>query len=218
MRLVVADCEVTYTGRLAAHLPRAHRLIVVKADGTLIVHADRGAKPLNWMSPPCHIEERPDGWTVLGPRGDRLEIAIHEMLSDQSVELGAEPGLLKSQTEKELQELLSRVPDAVELDCTLVCREFPTDVGPVDLLLRAADGGTVAVEVKRVGDIDGVEQLTRYLDFLNRNPDLAPVRGLFVAQTIKPQARTLATDRGIGCVEVDFEVLAGRAVPDLTLF
>ncbi|HVL80388.1 MAG TPA: endonuclease NucS [Actinomycetota bacterium] len=218
MRLVVADCEISYTGRLHAHLPMARRLIVVKADGTVIVHADRGAKPLNWMSPPVVLDERPEGWTVLGAKAERLDIAIDRIVSDTCIELGQEPGLTKTGSEDELQALLARVPDAIEDGCLLVRREHPTDLGPVDLLLCDSTGATVAVEVKRVGDIDGVEQLARYLERLNLDPMLAPVRGVFVAQTIKPQARTLAAARGIACVEVDFDELAGRVVPDLTLF
>jgi RecB family endonuclease NucS len=218
MRLVVADCAIDYTGRLHAHLPMARRLIVCKADGTVIVHADRGAKPLNWMSPPVVVEERPDGWTVLGAKAEKLEIKIDRIVSDTSVELGAEPGLSKTGSEDELQALLARAPDAIEDGCVLIRREHPTDLGPVDLLLCDSAGATVAVEVKRVGDIDGVEQLARYLERLNLDVTLAPVRGLFVAQTIKQQARTLASARGIACVEVDFDLLAGRVEPDLTLF
>lgn len=218
MRLVVAECSIDYTGRLTAYLPPARRLIIVKADGTLVVHGDAGAKALNWMSPPCHVDERPDGWTVLGPRGERLEIAIEAILSDTTVDLGLEPGLQKTGSEHELQALLAASPDVIEPGASLVAREFLTDLGPVDLLLRDAQGVTVAVEVKRVGELDGIEQLSRYLERLNRAPFLAPVRGVFVAQTVKPQARVLAAARGISCVEVDFEALAGRADPKLTLF
>lgn len=218
VRLVVADCSTDYTGRLSSHLPMARRLIVVKADGTVIVHADRAHKALNWMSPPCRICEHAGGWTVLGPRGECLEITIARVISDTTIELGQEPGLQKTGSEDELQELLASSPESIEPGLTLVRREFPTDLGPVDLLLEDAHGWTVAVEVKRHGELDGVEQLTRYLERLNRERSLAPVRGVFVAQTIKPQARTLAGDRGIRCVEVNFEVLAGRAPPDLTLF
>ena len=218
VRLIVADCEIHYSGRLSAFLPRARRLLVHKADGTLLVHADTGSKPLNWMTPPVTILEADDGWTVLGPRSDRLDITIHEVLSEVDVELGQEPGLMKTQTEDELQALLARAPDAIEPGLITVRREHPTDLGPVDILLRDPDGNTVAVEVKRTGELDAVEQLSRYLERLNQDPMLRPVRGVLVAQRIKPQTRVLAESRGIGVVEVDFEVLAGRVDPDLTLF
>lgn len=218
MRLVIADCSIDYSGRLRAHLPLATRLIVVKADGTVIVHGDKGHKALNWMSPPCTIVERDDGWTVTGSKGERLDIAIETIRSDSSVDMGAEPGLQKAGSEDELQWLLAQSPDAIEPGARLVTREFPTDLGPVDLLLRAADGATVAVEVKRVGELQAVEQLTRYLDRLNRDASLAPVRGVLVAESIKPQTRVLATARGIACVEIDLEALAGRAERDPTLF
>jgi len=218
VRLVVADCSVEYTGRLSAHLPMARRLLVVKADGTVIVHGDKGHKALNWMPPPCTILERPEGWTVTGARGERLEIAIAQKHLDQTIDLGAEPGLRKTGSETELQWLLAQTPDAIEPGLRLVAREFPTDVGPVDLLLRDASGGVVAVEVKRVGELSAVEQLTRYLERLNGDGSLAPVRGVLVAQTIKPQTRVLARARGIDCVEVDFDMLAGRVVRDPTVF
>lgn len=217
MRLVVADCSIDYTGRLTAHLPRARRLIIVKIDGTVLVHGDRGGKALNWMSPPCTIDERDSGWTVVG-RGERLEITVHEIVSDTTADLGLEPGLQKAGSEDELQALLARCPEVIEPGAELLSREFPTDLGPVDLLLRDASGATVAVEVKRHAELDGVEQLARYLERLNLDASLAPVRGVLVAQTIRPQARVLAQARGIGCVEVDIEVLAGRVQPDLTLF
>ena len=218
MRLVVAECSIDYTGRLSAHLPLARRLIVVKADGTVIVHGDKGHKALNWMSPPNTIIERPHDWSVTGSGGDRLEITIAGIHSDTTIELGNEPGLQKAGSEYELQWLLAQSPDVIESGARLVTREFPTDLGPVDLLLRAADGATVAVEVKRVGELQAVEQLSRYLDRLNGDASLAPVRGILVAQTIKPQTRVLATSRGIACVEVDIEALAGRAERDPTLF
>lgn len=218
VRLVVAECSIDYTGRLSAHLPFARRLIVVKADGTVIVHGDKGHKALNWMSPPNTIIERPGAWTVTGSGGDRLEITIAGIHSDATIELGNEPGLQKAGSEYELQWLLAQSPDVIEPGARLVTREFPTDLGPVDLLLRASDGGTVAVEVKRVGELQAVEQLSRYLDRLNGDSSLAPVRGILVAQTIKPQTRVLATSRGIACVEVDIEALAGRAERDPTLF
>jgi endonuclease len=218
MRLVVADCSVDYTGRLSAHLPPARRLLVVKSDGTVIVHGDRGHKALNWMSPPCTILERPDGWTVTGARGEKLEIAITAIHHDTTLDLGIEPGLRKVGSETDLQWLLAQSPDAIAPGLRLVAREFPTDVGPVDLLLRDASGAALAVEVKRVGELAAVEQLSRYLERLNLDPTLAPVRGVIVAQTIRPQTRVLAQARGIGCVEVDFDRLAGRVVRDPTLF
>jgi endonuclease len=218
MRLVVADCSVDYTGRLSAHLPPARRLLVVKSDGTVIVHGDRGHKALNWMSPPCTILERTDGWTVGGARGERLEISITEIHLDTTLDLGTEPGLRKVGSETDLQWLLAQSPDAIGPGLRLVAREFPTDLGPVDLLLRDASGAALAVEVKRVGELAAVEQLSRYLERLNRDASLAPVRGVIVAQTIKPQTRVLAQSRGIDCVEVDFDRLAGRVVRDPTLF
>ena len=218
MRLVVADCSIEYTGRLSSHLPPARRLLVVKADGTVIVHGDRGHKALNWMSPPCTILERPDAWTVTSAKGERLEIAVSRIHFDSTLDLGAEPGLRKTGSETELQWLLAQSPDAIAPGLRLVAREFPTDLGPVDLLLRDVDGGTLVVEVKRVGELAAVEQLTRYVERLGADPSLAPVRGVLVAQTIKPQTRVLATARGIDCVEVDFESLAGRIVRDPTLF
>ena len=218
MRLVVADCSVEYTGRLSAHLPVARRLLVVKADGTVIVHGDRGHKALNWMAPPCTILERREAWTVTGARGERLEIAIAQVHLDTTIDLGAEPGLRKTGSETDLQWLLAQSPDAIVLGSRLVAREFPTDLGPVDLLLRDADGAAIAVEVKRVGELAAVEQLSRYLERLNRDASLAPVRGVLVAQTIKQQTRVLARARDIECVEIDFERLAGRVVRDPTLF
>jgi RecB family endonuclease NucS len=218
VRLVIADCSVDYSGRLSAHLPMAKRLLVVKADGTVIVHADKGHKALNWMPPPCTILERREGWTVTGARGERLEISIEHTYLDSSFDLGIEPGLRKTGSETELQWLLARSPDAIAPGLRLVSREFPTDLGPVDLLLRDAGGSTVAVEVKRVGELAAVEQLARYLERLNGDASLAPVRGILVAQTIKPQTRVLARARGIECVEVDFDTLAGRVARDPTLF
>jgi RecB family endonuclease NucS len=218
VRLVVADCSVDYTGRLSAHLPPARRLLIVKADGTVIVHGDRGHKALNWMSPPCTIVERTGAWTVTGAKGERLEIAITDVHLDTTLDLGAEPGLRKTGSETDLQWLLAQSPDAIAPGLRLIAREFPTDLGPVDLLLRDAGGRTVAVEVKRVGELAAVEQLSRYLERLNRDASLAPVRGLIVAQTIKPQTRVLAEARGIGWVEVDFDRLAGNVVRDPTLF
>ncbi len=218
MRLVIARCSVDYTGRLTAHLPLATRLLVHKGDGSLLVHSDGGSyKPLNWMSPPCTlVVETPDAedvvelWRVTHAKsGDSLLVRIHEVLHDSSHELGVDPGLVKDGVEADLQRLLAEQVDLVGEGVSLVRREFPTAIGPVDLLLRDPAGGTIAVEVKRRGDIDGVEQLTRYLDLLGRDPHLAPVTGVFAAQEIKPQARVLATDRGIRCLTLDYEGMKG---------
>jgi len=217
--LVIARCSVDYAGRLAAHLPPATRLIMVKADGCVAVHADGGAyKPLNWMNAPNTLEEREDRWVVTNPKGETLTIHLEEVLLDHCHDCGPDPGLTKDGVEANLQALLAEHPVAVEPDLTLVRREYPTDIGPVDLLCRDGEGHTVAIEVKRRGEIDGVEQLTRYLERLNRDPMLRPVRGVFVAQRIAPQARVLATDRGIGCVEVDYDALRGLESDELTLF
>ncbi len=219
MRIVVADCTVNYAGRLAAHLPRATRLIIIKADGSLLIHAEAGAyKPLNWMNSPNHLVEEDGRWFITNGKSEQLTIDLHEIHMDTTVELGEDPGLQKDGVELELQRLLSEQPDVIEEGMTLIRREYPTPVGPVDLLCRDAAGETVAIEVKRRGEIDGVEQLTRYLEVLNRDERLAPVRGLFVAQVIKPQARTLAEDRAIGCVEVDYDELRGIDSPMLKLF
>lgn len=219
MRIVVADCTVDYEGRLSAHLPMATRLIMVKADGCVAVHADGGAyKPLNWMNAPNHLEEEETRWVVSNPKGERLTISFAEIHFQTSVELGEDPGLRKDGVEAELQRLLAETPGEIEKGLTLVRREYPTPIGPVDLLCRDAEGVTVAVEVKRRGEIDGVEQLTRYLEFLGRDDRLAPVRGIFVAQQVKPQARTLAEDRGIGWKEVDYDLLRGIESPMLRLF
>ena len=225
MRLVIARCTVDYDGRLTAHLPEAVRLLMVKADGCVAIHADGGAyKPLNWMTSPntLAIDGDPDGaeavWTVRNPAGEVLTITLHEVLSDVSHEMGVDPGLQKDGVEAHLQALLAADPTTMGDGLRLVRREYPTDIGPVDLLCRDADGVAVAVEVKRRGEIDGVEQLTRYLDFLNRDPMLRPVRGVFVAQEIKPQARVLAEDRGIGCVVVDYDELRGIRSNELKLF
>ncbi len=219
MRLVIAECTVDYAGRLTAHLPRATRLLMVKADGCVAIHSDGGAyKPLNWMNAPNVFTEHDDHWTVVSPKGEELLITIHEVLSDSAHDLGVDPGLQKDGVEAHLQELLALEPERIEEGMTLIRREFPTEIGPVDLLCRDPDGNTVAIEIKRRGEIDGVEQLTRYLSFLNRNPDLAPVRGMFVAQEIKPQAKTLASDRSIGFVEVDYDELRGIERPQQKLF
>ncbi len=219
MRLVIARCSVDYDGRLTAHLPEALRLIMVKADGCVAIHADGGAyKPLNWMNAPNVVVEESDHWTVTNPKGERLTIHLLEVISDTAHELGVDPGLQKDGVEAHLQELLAANPTVIAGDLTLVRREFPTDIGPVDLLCRDADGTAVAVEVKRRGDIDGVEQLVRYLERMDRDPTLRGVRGVFVAQVVKPQAKVLAESRGIGWVEVDYDVLRGAREADLTLF
>ncbi|WP_412542011.1 endonuclease NucS [Longispora sp. K20-0274] len=219
MRLVIARCSVDYVGRLTAHLPMATRLLLIKADGSVSIHADdRAYKPLNWMSPPCRVEEAPGAWKVINKAGEELRITIEEVLHDTSHELGVDPGLRKDGVEAHLQILLADNPTAMGKDFTLVRREYPTAIGPVDLMCRDANGAHVAVEVKRRGEIDGVEQLTRYLELLNRDPLLAPVSGLFVAQEIKPQAKVLANDRGIRCVTVDYDRLRGIEKDELTLF
>lgn len=224
MRLLVADCSVDYVGRLSAHLPPATRLILEKADGSVSVHADdRAYKPLNWMSPPCSTvrETADDGtatWTVTNRAGERLVIRIAAVHHDSAHELGVDPGLVKDGVEAHLQELLAAQPQVFGAGVTLIRREFMTAIGPVDLLCRSAAGNTIAVEVKRRGEIDGVEQLTRYLELLNRDPLLAPVTGVFAAQEIKPQARTLATDRGITCVVVDYDALRGMDDAEDRLF
>jgi RecB family endonuclease NucS len=234
VRIVIARCQVDYAGRLTAHLPLATRVIMVKADGSVLVHSDGGSyKPLNWMSPPCTLTvgdpepdgdgERPDGvtavWTVQNDKtDDRLVISLHEILHDSSHDLGVDPGLVKDGVEAHLQVLLAEQVETFGAGWRLVRREYPTPIGPVDLLCRDDEGVAVAVEVKRRGEIDGVEQLTRYLDLLNRDPLLAPVRGVFAAQEIKPQARTLAVDRGITCVTVDYDALRGVDDPTSRLF
>jgi endonuclease len=216
---VIARCSVDYAGRLTAHLPIARRLLLLKADGSVSIHADdRAYKPLNWMSPPCTLKEGDGIWTVTSKTGERLVITIEEILHDSSHELGVDPGLVKDGVEAHLQELLAASPGVLGGGFTLVRREYPTAIGPVDLLCRDADSRAVAVEIKRRGEIDGVEQLTRYLELLNRDPLLAPVRGVFAAQEIRPQARVLAEDRGIRCVTVDYDALRGLCGGDLTLF
>jgi RecB family endonuclease NucS len=228
VRLVVARCQVDYAGRLTAHLPMATRVLMIKADGSVLVHSDGGSyKPLNWMSPPCTLREgaTDDGrveWVVSNPKSDdTLRILLDEVLHDSSHELGVDPGLQKDGVEKHLQELLAEHPATLSDGLTLVRREFPTAIGPVDLMCRDSDGLCVAVEIKRRGEIDGVEQLTRYLELLNRDPLLCtngPVRGIFAAQEIKPQARVLATDRGIACAVVDYDALRGIDDPTARLF
>ncbi|MGI8710131.1 MAG: endonuclease NucS [Acidimicrobiales bacterium] len=219
MRLVIARCSVDYHGRLSAHLPMATRLVMVKADGCVAIHADGGAyKPLNWMNAPNRLVEGEGGWTVTNPKGEALRITIEEVLSDSSWDLGVDPGLQKDGVEAHLQELLAANCTHLGDGWRLVRREYPTDIGPVDLLCRDHAGGAVAVEIKRRGEIDGVEQLTRYLEFLNRDPMLRPVRGVFVAQQVRPQARVLASDRGIGWIEVDYDELRGVESRELRLF
>jgi RecB family endonuclease NucS len=219
VRLVVAECSVEYDGRLGARLPRARRLIVLKADGSIAIHADAKAyKPLNWMNPPCTITEADGVITVTNPREEQLTIELHEVISDQQFELGDDPGLAKDGVEAELQELLAARVAALREDLRLVRREYPTDLGPVDLLCRDGEGRAVVVEVKRVGEIAGVEQLLRYQERLDRDGTLAPTIGMFVATRIKPQARVFAESRGVLCVEVDLETLRGGAPPGLSLF
>ena len=219
VRLVIARCSVDYVGRLTAHLPPALRLLIVKADGSVLVHSDGGSyKPLNWMSPPCRLSEAPGRWTVTNKAGETLAITIEETLSDSSVDLGVDPGLVKDGVESHLQELLAAQVHVLGGGWRLIRREYPTPIGPVDLMCKDAGGESVAVEIKRRGEIDGVEQLTRYLELLNRDPLLAPVRGIFAAQEIKPQARVLATDRGIRCVTLDYEAMRGTDDDSLRLF
>ena len=223
MRLVIARCQVDYVGRLTAHLPSARRLLLVKSDGSVSVHADdRAYKPLNWMSPPCWMvettEDETTKWVVTNKTGEELRITIDDVELDSRHELGIDPGLVKDGVEAHLQELLAEHVSTLGDGYTLVRREYMTAIGPVDLLCRNADGGTVAVEIKRRGEIDGVEQLTRYLELLNRDPLLAPVSGVFAAQVIKPQAKTLATDRGIRCLTLDYDVLRGTDSTEFRLF
>jgi hypothetical protein len=210
VRLVIARCSVDYLGRLTAHLPLATRLLMVKADGSVLVHSDGGSyKPLNWMSPPCSLIETETTWTVTNKAGEQLVISIDEVLHDSAHHLGVDPGLVKDGVEAHLQRLLAEQIHTLGDGYRLVRREYPTAIGPVDIMARDARGVAVAVEIKRRGEIDGVEQLSRYLELLNRDPLLAPVHGVFAAQEIKPQARTLAEDRGIRCVVLDYDVLRG---------
>jgi endonuclease len=237
VRLVIARCSVDYVGRLTAHLPSALRLLIVKADGSVLVHSDGGSyKPLNWMSPPCRLTEKPGRWTVTNKAGETLSITIEDVVSDSSADLGVDPGLVKDGVESHLQELLAAQLQVLGDGWRLIRREYPTPIGPVDLMCKDADGRSVAVEIKCRGEIDGsnstegtasrggahvavevkrhagidaVEQLTRYLELLNRDPLLAPVKGVLAAQTIKPQARILAEDRGIRCVILDYDAMRG---------
>lgn len=220
---MIAQCTVDYLGRLTAHLPSARRLLLVKADGSVSVHADdRAYKPLNWMSPPCWLTEDHGGplpvWVVENKAGEQLRITIENVEHDSSHELGTDPGLVKDGVEAHLQELLADHIELLGEGYTLVRREFMTAIGPVDILCRDELGRTVAVEIKRRGEIEGVEQLTRYLELLNRDSLLAPVTGVFAAQQIKPQARTLATDRGIRCLTLDYDLMRGLDSSDYRLF
>lgn len=230
MRLVIARCSVDYVGRLDAHLPMANRLILIKADGSVSIHADdRAYKPLNWMTPPCTMREEAvvdlEGedtgeqvWIAENPKGEQLRITIEQVLADATHDLGTDPGLVKDGVESHLQELLAEHITTLGAGYTLIRREYPTAIGPVDILARDASGATVAVEVKRRGGIDGVEQLTRYVELLNRDVLLRPVTGVFAAQEIKPQARTLAKDRGFRCVTLDYGELRGIESNELRLF
>ncbi|WP_132993797.1 endonuclease NucS [Gordonia zhaorongruii] len=227
MRLVIAECQVDYVGRLTAHLPMAKRLLLFKSDGSVSVHADdRAYKPLNWMTPPCWLSEEdvPEGsdaeaiWVVTNKAGEQLRITVASIDHDSSHELGLDPGLVKDGVEAHLQELLAEHVTTLGEGYTLIRREYMTAIGPVDILCRDGDGQTVAVEIKRRGEIDGVEQLTRYLDLLNRDATIAPVSGIFAAQVIKPQAKTLAEDRGIRCVTLDYDKLRGTESTEFRLF
>ncbi|MCD1284663.1 endonuclease NucS [Brevibacterium sp. GP-SGM9] len=231
MRLVIAKCSVDYAGRLTAHLPMAARLIMLKADGSILIHSDGGSyKPLNWMTPPATVkitepsEEQAEAgltqlWEVSQTKtGDRLVISIAEVIADDQHDLGIDPGLVKDGVEAHLQELLAEHIETLGTGYSLVRREYMTAIGPVDILARDQGQRSVAVEIKRRGDIDGVEQLTRYLELMNRDPLLSPVDGVFAAQEIKPQARTLAEDRGIRCVVLDYDALRGMDDPDTRLF
>ena len=216
---MIATCSVDYEGRLTAHLPMATRLLMVKADGSISIHCDdRAYKPLNWMNPPCRLVEEDGRWVVSSPKGETLTITIAEVLTDVVHELGTDPGLVKDGVEAHLQELLACDPTVLEDGLVLVRREYPTDIGPVDLLCRDPGGAAVAIEVKRRGEIDGVEQLTRYLERLDRDGRLRPVRGIFAAQSIAPQAKVLAGSRSIACVELDYDALRGVERDVMTLF
>ena len=230
MRVVIAHCSVDYSGRLTAHLPPATRLLIHKMDGSVLIHSDGGSyKPLNWMAPPCSLttmepdpEQAEAGvkeiWRVTHQKtADLLVVSIYEIVTELQHELGVDPGLIKDGVEAQLQALVAAELTAIGDDMTLIRREFPTAIGPVDILAKDP-GGTVAIEIKRRGDIDGVEQLTRYLDLLGRDPSIAPVRGVFAAQDIAPQAKTLAKDRGIECVTLDYDALRGVDDADNRLF
>ncbi|MGH9043090.1 MAG: endonuclease NucS [Acidimicrobiia bacterium] len=219
MRIVVGTCTVDYQGRLTAHLPEAKRLLLVKADGSVLVHDDAGGyKPLNWMACPCVLVDHGDHWEVTNRKGEQLTITFAEVILDETVDLEARAALAKDGVEAHLQELLAANPDAVEPGLVLVRREHATPIGPVDLLCRDPAGGWVAIEVKRRGEVDGVEQLGRYLEFLTGDRRLAPIRGVLAAQKVAVQARTLAEARGLAWVEVDYDRLRGMGTGDLTLF
>lgn len=231
MRIVIADCSVDYAGRLTSHLPLARRMLVLKGDGSILIHSETGSyKPLNWMNPPCNFSQlEPDEqqkqngvsqiWRVSQLKtADILWIQIHAIYEDISHELGKDPGLIKDGVEAHLQELLAEQIELIGLGAKLIRREYPTAIGPVDILAKDGNSHTVAVEIKRRGEIDGVEQLTRYLELLNRDPAIAPVRGIFAAQEIKPQAITLATDRGIECLILDYERMKAQAQDPDALF
>ncbi len=219
MRVIIATCSVSYEGRLNASLPVATRLIMVKADGCVAIHADGGAyKPLNWMNAPNTFEELADRLIVRNPKGETLTIQLVEIHADFAHELGEDPGLTKDGVEADLQVLLAATPEVIEIGLTLIRREYPTAVGPVDLLCRDSSGQTVAIEIKRRGEIDGVEQLTRYIECLHADSALGKIRGIFVAQSIKPQARVLAESRNIDWCEVDYDELCGKKTDELKLF
>ncbi|MGQ0825133.1 MAG: endonuclease NucS [Actinomycetota bacterium] len=219
MRLLIARCAVEYQGRLGARLAPAIRLIMCKADGSIAIHSDSKAyKPLNWMNPPCVIEEADGVITARTSKGETLRIELHDVVQDVVVALGVDPGLEKDGAEAELQQLLAAQIDVLGTDLTLITREYPTDIGPVDLLCCDSDGHTIVVEVKRVGEIASVEQLLRYQERLDRDPRFAPTAGVLVAQAIKPHARVFAEGRGVTCVEIDLDVLRGTADPSMTLF
>ena len=219
MRLIVTRCTVEYAGRLETRLPEALRLVMVKADGCVAIHSDGGAyKPLNWMTAPNTVVELDGQWIVTNPKGETLTIHLHEVFTDNAHEFGEDPGLQKDGVEAHLQELLAALPDTIESGLTLIRREWPTPIGPVDLMCVDSTGNYVAVEIKRRGEIDGVEQLARYLELLQPDSNLKGLRGIFVAQVIKPQAKKMAEQRGIGWAEVDYEDLRGRRPEELRLF
>jgi len=231
MRLVIADCSVDYAGRLTAHLPKARRLLMLKGDGSILIHSETGSyKPLNWMNPPCNYStHEPDEeqlgngvkeiWRVSQAKtADILWVQIYEIHTDINHELGKDPGLIKDGVEAHLQELLAAQLELIGAGSQLVKREYMTPIGPVDILAKDSNGQSVAIEIKRRGEIDGVEQLTRYLELMNRDAALSPVRGIFAAQEIKPQARTLAEDRGIECLILDYEQLRSESIDPDALF
>ena len=231
MRIVVARCSVDYSGRLNAHLPLATRVLMLKNDGSILIHSDGGSyKPLNWMSPPCMliVEEPEEDLVASGVRqlwrvshaktADVLVVSIHELIAEINHDLGEDPGLIKEGVESHLQKLLAEQLEILGEGYSLVRREFMTAIGPVDILVQDDQGRNFAVEIKRRGEIDGVEQLTRYLELLNRDALLRPVSGIFAAQEIKPQARTLAEDRGIRCVVLDYDAMRGVDDAHLRLF